>query len=135
MAHVISFRTSRFDPTKERPNPINPIAGESVLIWLRENVFREPYSSTEPDAEDWGWYIDVQIDGESYLVGSCAQIDEEPEIGEEIEWPLQIHKNRTFIEKLLGRNKMAVDDSLVSKVLDTFKNDAAFHHVTVERDA
>ena len=27
-AYVIGFRTSIFDVTSERPNPINPIAGE-----------------------------------------------------------------------------------------------------------
>ena len=34
MAHIISFTTDRFDVSGERPNPINPIAGQSVLLWL-----------------------------------------------------------------------------------------------------
>jgi len=35
MAHVVSFRTSKFDVRTETPNPINPIAGQGVLRWLR----------------------------------------------------------------------------------------------------
>ena len=38
MAHVIRFRTDKFDVSKERPNPINPIPGESLLLWLRERA-------------------------------------------------------------------------------------------------
>ena len=31
MPHLISFTTKNFDASKETPNPINPIAGETVL--------------------------------------------------------------------------------------------------------
>jgi hypothetical protein len=36
MAHVMTFRSSKFDIATETPNPINPIAGESLLLWLCE---------------------------------------------------------------------------------------------------
>ena len=38
MAQLISFGTSLFDPGNERPNPINPIAGKSILIRLRTSL-------------------------------------------------------------------------------------------------
>jgi hypothetical protein len=53
MAHVIRLTTDKFDVSKERPNPINPIAGESLLVWLREKA-KPRALLTEPDAEDWG---------------------------------------------------------------------------------
>jgi hypothetical protein len=31
MAHLVSFRTAKFDVRGEDPNPINPIAGQSAL--------------------------------------------------------------------------------------------------------
>lgn len=51
MAHVISFCTARFDTQKETPNPINPIAGQSVLNWLRDELANASYRSTDPDAK------------------------------------------------------------------------------------
>jgi hypothetical protein len=38
MAHLITFTSSQFDVSVETPNPINPIAGEGVLKWLREKL-------------------------------------------------------------------------------------------------
>src|ERR1051325_3168468 len=55
MAHVITFRSSRFDTAAETPNPINPIAGESVLSWLSEGL-ASAYEVTAPATEDWGGY-------------------------------------------------------------------------------
>jgi len=59
VAHVVSFRSSKFDVSAETPNPINPIAGQSVLTWLRGELAKAHYTATEPGTEDWGWYIDV----------------------------------------------------------------------------
>ena len=55
VAHLITFTTSRFDITTEALNPINPIAGESVLTWLRRQLAEHGYEATDPQAEDWGW--------------------------------------------------------------------------------
>jgi hypothetical protein len=38
MAHLITFSSTRFDGEAETPNPINPIAGEGVLQWLRDKL-------------------------------------------------------------------------------------------------
>lgn len=54
MAHVFTFRSARFDTAAETPNPINPIAGQSVLLWLGEQLRGSPYTATTPAAEDWG---------------------------------------------------------------------------------
>ena len=90
MAHLISFTTDRFDVSGETPNPINPIAGQSVLLWLREELLRAQYRVTQPDTEDWGWYIDVESAAASYLVGASADaVDPTPTI----EWVVRVHKN------------------------------------------
>jgi len=57
MAHLITFRTAKFDIRRETPNPINPIAGESVLPWLRESLKSRGYEADSPGTEDWGWCI------------------------------------------------------------------------------
>jgi len=52
MAQLVSFKTSRFDVTRETPNESNAFAGESVLRWLRVELARHQYESTVPDMED-----------------------------------------------------------------------------------
>ena len=100
MARVIRFLTARFDVSSERPNPINPIAGESLLLWLREQVKPEVEMSP-PEAEDWGWYSFVSWQGRQYLIGSSAS--EEEDEGGRREWILQIDKQRSMHEKLRTR--------------------------------
>ncbi len=132
MAHLISFWTDKFDVTKERPNPVNPIAGESVLHWLRDTAFDSSYSATEPDYEDWGWYMDVTDAHGSYMVGSIAYADETNEAGDRIEWLLQIHRDRTIVEKILGKNKLADDEPIVTELLKILNEDGRIDSVVRE---
>jgi hypothetical protein len=132
MAHLISFTTDRFDVSGERPNPINPIAGQSVLLWLREELSRAQYRVTEPDTEDWGWYIDVESAAASYLIGASAEAaDPSPSVA----WVVQVHRNRSMKDKVLGRNKMAADDPLFALIERLVRGDSRIEQVTVQRDA
>jgi hypothetical protein len=132
MAHLISFTTARFDLSDEKPNPINPIAGQSVLRWLREELLRAQYRVTEPDTEDWGWYIDVTGADASYLVGASADATEPTPT---VEWIVQVHKNRSIKDKVLGRNKMAGDDPLFTLIEKIVRGDSRIERVSVTRDA
>lgn len=131
MAHVISFKTARFDVSKEPPNRINPIAGQSVLVWLRQELLTAGYKSTEPDTEDWGWYVDVEGGGASYLVGASADAGASTL---DVEWTLQIHKVRSMKDQLLGRNKMASDDPLSALVESLIRADRRIEQISVDRD-
>jgi len=51
MNKAIHFKTSMFDVSQERMNPINPIYGISLLLWLKEEL-KDKVKITEPDAED-----------------------------------------------------------------------------------
>ena len=132
MAHLISFTTARFDVSGEKPNSINPIAGQNVLLWLREELVRAQYRVTEPDTEDWGWYIDVESEDASYLVGASADaVDPTPTV----EWTAQVHKNRSMTDKVLGRNKMAADDPLCALIERIIRGDSRIEQVSVTRKA
>lgn len=146
MTLLISFKTNRFDVTKERPNESNAFAGEGLLKWLRAEIGNHQYASTEPDTEDWGWYIDVMGPAGSYLVGATAEVEYKP--GEEeaalsydvaadaiLDWTVQIHKHRTLKEKLFGKNKMAVDDALGALIERIVRSDGTLKDVLVARDA
>ena len=130
MAHVITFRTARFDVSRERQNPINPIAGESLLRWLREELSKHGYRCGDPDAEDWGWYIDVLGGDASYLVGASADAEGD---GPDRDWTIQVHKNRSFKDKLLGGNRMA-DDPLSALIERIVRADPRHELVSIDRE-
>ena len=127
MTHVIRFRTAKFDVSKERPNPINPIPGESLLLWLRERA-RPELVVSEPDAEDWGWYSSVERKGRSYMLGSSASEDDSGDR----EWILQIEKHRSVTEKLLGRAKMSKDDECAKYFQRLLESEATIKGVSVD---
>jgi hypothetical protein len=131
MAHLISFRTTKFNVTAETPNPINPIAGQSVLNWLRAQLTNTGYAATEPDTEDWGWYMNVEGDDASYLVGASTDAESS---SPSVEWVVQVHKHRSMTDKLLVRNQMATDDALVTAIERIVRADAEILDVTVERN-
>jgi len=131
MAHLISFKTALFDASREKPNGINPVAGQSVLLWLRNELVKVQYRVTEPDTEDWGWSIDVQGDDGAYLVGASAEADATPPL----EWIVQVHKHRSLKDKIFGRNKMAADDPLSMFIERLVRADARLEHVEIARHA
>ena len=131
MAAVISFTTDRFDIAAETPNPINPIAGQSVLLWLREELIRAQYRVTEPDTEDWGWYMQVEGAGGSYMVGASADA---ADAAPPVEWIVQVHKDRSMKDKLLGRGRMAPDDPLVALIARIVRADSRLRDVSVGGD-
>ena len=131
MAHLITFATSRFDTAAETPNPFNPIAGESVLQWLGEKLAECGYEATEPAAEDWGWYIEVHGPGAAYLVGASA----DPAQAAPSEWAIQIHRHRSWIDRLFGRNPLADDDPLSACVERLIREDAGAQDVLVDKHA
>lgn len=105
----IHFETSISDVSKEKENPINPIRGISLLLWLREEL-KGKIEITEPDAEDGCWYTDLEWQGRNYLIGASAFFDEGDNPTDELEWVFQIDKYRNFKEKLFGKNKMTKED-------------------------
>ena len=131
MAHIVSFRTSKFDVSAETPNPFNPIAGRSVLQWLRAELAKAHYTTTEPDTEDWGWYMDVTRTDASYLVGASADADASTP---EVDWVIQVHRHRSVSDKLFGRNKMAADDPLAALIERIVRGDSQISDVSIERE-
>ena len=131
MAHVITFRTARFDISTERPNPINPIAGESVLLWLRAELSKAQYRVSEPDTEDWGWYVSVEGGGASYLVGASADAEDKAAA---IDWTVQVHKHRSLKERMLGKGKMTPDDPVSRLIEDALRADTGIEAVVVTKE-
>jgi hypothetical protein len=128
VARVLRFCTAAFDVTKERQNPINPIPGESLLLCLIEKA-KGSVEISAPDAEDWGWYSYADWKGRKYLLGASACDEEED--GQR-EWVLQIDKNRSVKERLLGRANMSQDDECAQYFQSLIEREAGFRDVSVD---
>ena len=128
MTRVLRFHTGVFDVSKERPNPINPIPGESLLLWLIDRA-RGSVPISPPDTEDWGWYSYADWKGRKYLVGACTY---EPDENGEREWVLQIEKLRSMKEKLIGSEKMSQDDDCARYFQQLLEREASFRDVSVD---
>ena len=127
-AIVIRFTTGLFDVEKERPNDINPIHGESLLLWLTEKL-KGQVAVPVPETEDWGWYVDIDWKGRSYTLGASASDEEE---NGQREWVLQIVKHRTLKERLLGMGRMSADDECASFRRHLLEHETAFQEVSVD---
>lgn len=134
MRYLISFKTSKFDPSQEPPNEANPYAGHSVLEWLREKLLSDGYECTIPDYEDWGWYMDIENAEHKYMIGATCYWEEGDPVDQELEWLIQINKIRSLSDKLFGRNKMLTNDVVTALVVRFLKNSNEIHGIQVEED-
>ncbi|MGC4054740.1 MAG: hypothetical protein QM757_38330 [Paludibaculum sp.] len=130
MAKVIRFFTSALDVTRERPNPINPIPGESLLLWLIGKT-QGTLAISAPEAEDWGWYCYADWKGGNYLLGACAL---EPTNDGKREWLLQIDKFRSTREKLLNQARMSQDDECADYFQHLIEREPEFQEVSIDPD-
>lgn len=68
--------------------------------------------------------------GASYLVGASADADSS---SPDIEWIVQVHRNRSLKDKLLGRNLMTPDDALSNLIEHIVRSKTAIRDVSVDR--
>jgi hypothetical protein len=128
MHYVMNFTTSKFDVTKEDENDINPIYGQSLLLWLKERV-KDTVVIGQPDTEDWGWYAYADWKGRRYLLGASTE-DANKENGEYF-WFFQVIYHRSFREWLLGRGK-GKEDKCVQFFKSVLASEPEFHNVTID---
>lgn len=132
MAHVFTFTSQQFRPADERPNPINPIAGEGVLKWLVAELQTQGYECDVPDAEDWGWYTAVTNGGRTYLLGASG---EWALPGAATEWTIQLELSRSLWDKVSGANKMLTNDDVSGAVERVLAGNAEIVGLEIDRAA
>ena len=110
---------------------IETFVEEGVLKWLQKKLRGAGYEVTAPEPEDWGWYVYVKGPEISYLVGASSDVDQpDPR-----EWTVQIHRERSLMDKLMGRNKLAGTDQLTKHIERFFRESVGVQNVQVDRSA
>jgi len=118
---MIRFTTDIFDIKKEDKNPINPIYGQSLLLWLQQKIAAS-YKMSIPNYEDWGWYSDMFYNDKKYMIGASSQEDG-------LEWVLQISKQRSLIDILLYREKMTENDKCFLYFKKIIESESSFKNI------
>lgn len=131
MSQSIHMKTAIFDLSTEKENPINSIYGISLLEWIRVELADQLIIS-KPEAEDWGWYSELDYEGNHYLIGSYALLEEGDDPTDEIEWVFQVDKNRSLKEKLFGRNRMSQSDSCFILFRKNFERHPEIEIISIE---
>ncbi|HFD14112.1 MAG TPA: hypothetical protein ENJ34_02290 [Epsilonproteobacteria bacterium] len=124
MHPIIRFTTDIFDIKEEDKNPINPIYGQSLLLWLQQKI-AVSYKMSAPDYEDWGWYSDMIYHDKKYMIGASSEEDG-------LEWVLQISKQRSLIEILLGKEKMTDNDKCFLYFKKIIETESSFKNIEFE---
>ena len=127
MAKIIRFTTNLFDISKEDENPINPIYGQSLLLWLKDKIHNS-YDFTTPDYEDWGWYSDITWEGRTYIIGASCLEEEH----NNYEWVLQIIKQRSLFEKIFNKEKMTENDKCFLYFKKIIETESSFKNIEFE---
>jgi hypothetical protein len=67
--------------------------------------------------------------GASYLVGASGQ-PERP--APDMDWIIQIHKNRSLWDRIRGRNKMTSDDPLSALIAKSARSEPGFRDIEID---
>jgi hypothetical protein len=66
----------------------------------------------------------------SYLIGASGELVGNTPLSD---WMVQIHKQRTMLEKLTGKNKMTDSDSLSGEIEALVRRSEEFKNVDVDK--
>jgi hypothetical protein len=129
------FNSSKFNLSVEKDNFINPCCfGEDIANWLKERLITRNIKVTEPDQEDWGWYIELENNGDSYFIG-IGGYPEEGDHSDYGEWRIMVEKKRSFLHKLTGKNKTTGNEGIFSIIREILESETSFKDVHFEEGA
>ncbi len=132
-AHVeITFESERFNITQVKDYFINECCfGDDVAAFLHEKLSELGIDVNEPGQEDWGWYLEVEHEGQWYFLGISGNLQEVPnsKVGE---WQIIIEKVRTLKDKLLKKNRLSEDEELIHLLRRVLGSDPAIAKLSVE---
>ena len=128
----VTCKTDRFNLSVVGVDFINDCCfGEDFSNWLVEALTNVGVEADVICMEDFGWANYAKYKGVTYLMCVGGNSDEEPNHPNYGEWHVMLERQRTFMQKLLGKNKISASDPIVAKVVEVLRA-AEFASVTVE---
>jgi hypothetical protein len=133
MSVDLLFETSRFNLSQVGDHFINDCCfGEDLAAWLRGQLLGRGVLASEPDQEDWGWYLDATHQGESYFIGVGGIGGESAADPNRGEWRIMLERHRSIWQKLRGANPMTTADPFARLVHEILSAEGDFANVHFE---
>ena len=130
MHRDLLFETNQFNLSEVKHHFINPCCfGEDVASWLRDKLREKGIEVTEPDQEDWGWYLEATYHGSRYFIGVGGNADEVSEDKNQGEWRIMVEKRRSVWHTLMGKHEMTKDDEMMTIIRAILAREPAFKNV------
>lgn len=127
------FRTARFNLSEVKPHFINPCCfGEDLAAWLNTELVTRGYEAETPGQEDWGWYLPLRRGGDSYYLDISGNADQEG--SNHGEWRVMVEKRRSIWDRLTGRNRITVKDSLFGVLENLLRSQPDFCDIRPAND-
>lgn len=106
------FETGRFNVTQPKEYYINECCyGEDTAAWLRDRLAELSIGVTEPEQEDWGWYVYVYYNEDRYFIGITGHSVDKSS-GNRGEWALMVEKRRSLKEVITGKNRLVESEPI-----------------------
>ena len=131
--HVL-FRTERFNLSLVKEHFINPDCfGEDLAAWLRDKLIDRGSEVSQIRQEDWGWYLKVKSNNESYFFGVSGIPVEDNEKEKDFgEWRIIVKKNRSIGQWLTNKGRIKADDNMLGLVQEILRAEPDFLDVHQE---
>ena len=128
----ITCKTDRFNLSVVGSDFINDCCfGEDFSRWLVVALSEAGVDAEVICMEDFGWANRAEYQGISYLMCVAGNSEEDSGRLNYGEWHVMLERDRTLIQKVLGKNKTTVQDPMVGKVVGVLEA-AGFVDVEVE---
>jgi hypothetical protein len=129
----ILFNTNRFNLSKVGAHFINPCCfGEDLALWLRDKLIAKGAAVSSSGQEDWGWYLNANSGTDGYFLGMSGNTKGNSANPDDGEWGIIIKKNRTIMQRITGKGKIAVDDAMFALVEAILHGETDFREVHEE---
>jgi hypothetical protein len=101
LTDLAQFRSGRFRPALPEVCQVNPrVYGAELAFWLGAALAAKGATTSYPQSEDWGWFIEYSGDSAAEFAVYCGNVE-----GSADQWLLSL---RRFGRKLFGRDKPPV---------------------------
>jgi hypothetical protein len=109
------FNTNEFlDPPNRLAQNCNGIGGYELAITLKATLSANGFLCNEVFDEDYGWAFEATSNDIGYFISASVDpVDDETASRHKFFANINVDKDRSFMDKLKGRNKLTVEDKAI----------------------
>lgn len=130
---IVTFRSPNFNMKESKGYFINAENyGDDVAKWLSEQLEGHAIQTQKegefPGQEDFGWFFNCQLDGESFCIVIGHHYDDE-----DFEWVVWIERKCGLFKSLLGGRKKDIDARIPKAIHAVLSGSGAISHIRWHR--